>query len=383
MTTTELAPARQGTGGRWHGAVPRAATLSARIRISGLMRAPAADRRGAGRAAEDRPERTPGPPESESKRRYRAFCEPPSPIPIFSRDWWMDALVGPEGWDVALVEKHGQIVGSMVFTVGRRLGFNWSSHPPLTQILGPWVRPAGGKATTALAFEKDVLGALADALPPFAHFVQNWHHSQTNWLPFYWRGFSQTTRYTYVLPGLVEEKEIWTGMDGSVRSHIRKASSRFGLKVRADRSLDDFLPLNRMTYGRQQLAVPYGDALVRRLDAACAARNCRRILIAEDAQGRRHAGEYLVWDEHSAYCLMGGSDPELRNSGATGLCLWEAIRFASGVTQSFDFCGSMIESIERQFRAFGAERRPYFRVWKTRSRTLQAVLGLESYFSAR
>jgi hypothetical protein len=97
---------------------------------------------------------------------------------------------------------------------------------------------------------------------------------------------------------------------------------------------------------------------VQRIEAACRERAQSRILIAEDAQGRAHAGCYLVWDSESAYYLLGGGDPELRNSGAMSLVMWEAIRFSAEVSDSFDFEGSMIESIERFFRAFGALQTP-------------------------
>jgi len=34
---------------------------------------------------------------------------------------------------------------------------------------------------------------------------------------------------------------------------------------------------------------------------------------------------------------MGDGDPESRNSGATNLLLWEAIKFCSKVTKEFNF----------------------------------------------
>jgi hypothetical protein len=94
-------------------------------------------------------------------------------------------------------------------------------------------------------------------------------------------------------------------------------------------------------------------------------RVARKIFIAEDDQGRRHAGVYMVWDENSAYYLMGGGDPALRNGGAASLCMWEAVKYASTVARSFDFEGSMLESVERFFRGGGAVQMPYFSVWKT------------------
>ena len=72
-----------------------------------------------------------------------------------------------------------------------------------------------------------------------------------------------------------------------------------------------------------------------------------------DSQGRIHAASYFVYDEKCCYYLIGGGDPELRTSGASSLLMWEGIKFASTVSGSFDFEGSMIEPIERFFRAFG------------------------------
>ena len=65
-----------------------------------------------------------------------------------------------------------------------------------------------------------------------------------------------------------------------------------------------------------------------------------------------------------AYYLQGGNHPDLRNSGAASLVMWEAIQFASTVTQQFNFAGSMIPSIERFFRGFGATQVPYFSIYK-------------------
>jgi hypothetical protein len=312
---------------------------------------------------------------------YRLACEREPDIPLFSRPWWLDATAGELGWDVALIhDQGGNILASMPYTDERRYGLRMSSQPPFTQVLGPWIRTADAPSHKLLAGEKDLFQALIDQLPPFDSFTQNWHYSRTNWLPFYWRGFRQTTRYTYLLPDLTNADALWAGMGSNIKGDIKKASGRFGLKVRTDLTLDDFMKLNRMVFERQGKALPYEEAIIARLDAACAERGVRRIFIAEDDEGRHHAGVYVVWDADSAYYLMGGGDPELRKSGATSLCLWEAIKFASTVTRKFDFEGSMIESVERFFRAFGAEQTPYFQVSRDSSllwRTARFAMSLK------
>jgi lipid II:glycine glycyltransferase (peptidoglycan interpeptide bridge formation enzyme) len=312
-----------------------------------------------------------------SKDVYREFSAGEPSIPIFSKGWWLDASAGPDGWNVAIVVRDGRIVASMPYVLHRRYGLRVIGQPPLTQKHGPWYRPSDGRPAAKLAHEKNLLSDLIDQLPPFDHFTQNWHYTCTNWLPFSWNGFQQTTRYTYILHSLDTEDKVWADFENSTRAECRKASERYKLRVRDDLPLDAFLNLNRLTYRRQGKPVPYSDEYVKRLDAACAVRDCRRIFIAEDQEGRHHAGNYIVWDEMSAYGLMAGSEPQFRNSGASSLCQWAAIRHAAGVTQCFDFTGSMIEPVERFFRGFGAVQTPYFNLRKTPSallRTRQALL---------
>lgn len=320
---------------------------------------------------------------NSAANKYRSLCTQEPTIPLFSQAWWLDATAGEGAWDAALVEKGDAIVASMPYVPRKRYGLTLLGQPVLTQTLGPWLRETGGKSSTKLAQQKDWLQALIAQLPPFAHFTQNWHWQMGNWLPFYWAGFQQTTRYTYILHALGDEETLWQGLQENIRREINKARNRFKLCVRDDLTVDDFLVLNRMTFARQNMALPYTEAFVHKLDQACIGRHARKIFIAEDEQGRRHAGVYLVWDGNSAYYLMGGGDPELRNSGATSLCMWEAIKFAATVTQRFDFEGSMIEPVEKFFRAFGAQQTPYFTVSKTPSRLLKTALFLRSFKGAQ
>lgn len=317
------------------------------------------------------------------KPEYRRLCEREASIPLFLRDWWLDATCGENGWDVALAGKGSEISAALPYRFQRRRGFRVLSQPQQTPFLGPWLRNTGAKKANDYGRQKELMTALVDALPAYDHYVQNWSPKITNWLPFYWRGFQQSTRYTYILQDLSDEAALWKGMRENIRTDVRKAENRFRLAVDAHACLDEFLRLNDKTFARQGRSRPYTDDYVRRIDEACAARGCRRIFVARDPEGRAHAGVYIIWDEESAYYLMGGGDPELRNSGATSLCMWEAIRFASGVTRRFDFEGSMMEPVERFFRAFGAEQTPYFNVSRTPSRLLAGLQAARSWMTGK
>lgn len=312
-----------------------------------------------------------------NKEKYRVLCESESSIPIFSKDWWLDSVAGGN-WDVAIVEKDGEILASMPYVVKKRYGFTVLYQPPLTQNLGPWLRPSTAKYTRQLSQQKGLLQKLFSQLPQFDYFQQNWHYTRTNWLPVFWLGFEQTTRYTYRVESLEDLDKVWKECEANIRTDVRKAQNKEGVKIRADLSLDDFLNLNEKVFSRQSMALPYTRDFVYKLDAAAKANGARKIFIAEDEQGRHHAAVYLVWDDNSAYYLMGGGDPDLRNSGATSLCMWEAIQFASTVSKSFDFEGSMIEPVERFVRAFGATQTPYYSISKTNSKLIKTYRFLQN-----
>lgn len=319
--------------------------------------------------------------DSSSKNKYRLFCEKESGVPIFSRPWWLDAVCGANGWRVALAEKGNRIVASMPYYIHKSKGLKQLSMPSLTQTLGPYMTLSTAKYAKQLAREKDLMTALIEQLPKFDRFSQNFHYTVTNWLPFFWQGFAQTTRYTYVIEDLTDLDYVWSEIQSKIKTDIRKAGKILDVQNNPDPA--GFYRINEMTFQRQGRKIPYGYDFFKRLDNACAQQNARQMFFAVDSQQRFHAAVYVIWDENSAYYLMGGADPALRNSGATSLLMWEAIQFAATVTRKFDFEGSMIEPVERFFRAFGAKQIPYFNVSKLspRMKFLQAGRDLAQAFS--
>ena len=298
---------------------------------------------------------------------------------IFQQPWWLDA-VAPGAWNAVTLEKGGQIYARLPYVIYRKGGLRLSMLPPFTQTLGHWIDLPDGKYATRLSREKEYVTELIDKLPKFDYFKQNLHYSHTNWLPYYWKGFEQTTRYTYVIDDISDPDTVWGEIKGNIRREIRKAQKK--LEVRTDRSLKEFWDINLKTFTRQGTKPDYNFKQLQRLDEACRAHQARKIFYAVDSNERIHAVLYLIWDHRSAYYLMGGADPDLRNSGASSLLMWEAIKFASTVTSKFDFEGSMIEPIERFFRGFGAHQKRYFRISRMSRKMKLLKTGVDVFKTA-
>lgn len=263
----------------------------------------------------------------------------------------------------------------------KKYGFRIISTPLLTPWLGPWIKPAERKIYESIARENEIMQELINQLPKYDSFQQFWEPSLTNWLPFFWSGFSSSLHNTYRLQSLRSRSLSLDEFRPNIRWEIRKAVNRYGLRLRETSSIEDFISLNTQTYQRQEKKVPYSDELVRQLDAACVQRDARKILIAEDEAGNPHAGVYIVWDSQCAYLLMSGGNPYLRGSGATAFCVYEAVRFSASIVDNFDFEGSMVKKIEVFFRGFGAKQVPYMSLTRTPSKMLRLIRVLREIAS--
>jgi lipid II:glycine glycyltransferase (peptidoglycan interpeptide bridge formation enzyme) len=312
-------------------------------------------------------------PMGDKKELYRKFCSQEKELPVFLKDWWLDAACGSSGWDVAVYENAGEIYGVMPYPVRKRWGMTSIAMPRITNFIGPWIKyPPDQKYASRLSHEMEVLRELVAQLPAFSFYRQRFHYSIKNWLPFYWAKFDQTTRYSYIVQ-LDSLDAVFAGFKSNIRGKIRKAEKE--VRVSFDFSLKDFDRLHGMTFKRQGLQLPFTFDYLQRLDNALDKNGSRKIFFAVDEQNRLHSAAYLTWDGTSSYLHMVGEDPELRNSGAGILLVWEAMKYTHTVLglKKFDFLGSMIEPIEIVRRSFGAEQVPYFQVKKINSTLLRLL----------
>lgn len=317
------------------------------------------------------------------KEKYRELCKCEKSIPIFSKYWWMDAVCGEINWDVLLVEKGAQIVASLPYYLRKRGKRREITQPPLTQINGIWIKyPPNQKYCKKLAYEKKVMTEIINQLDELNldYYNQNFHYSITNWLPFYWKGFKQTTRYTYVIENLANLDYIYKEFDPNLRNDIKKAKRNVIIKQDCD--METFYKINTKTFERQNINVSFSLELLKNLDKVCKKNNCSKIFYAIDKFENIHAAIYIIWDENAAYYLLGGGDPKYRNSQATSLLMVEAIKYSSEVTKMFNFEGTMIETVERFFRAFGAIQKPYFNINKNyRKENIFRIIVRDIYYN--
>lgn len=296
-----------------------------------------------------------------SKDLYRALCKEESSIPVFSRDWWLDAACGDD-WEVLLNEKNDKVYAAMpLYMPCKRI----ISMPHYTQTMGVWFAAAADDAKYASLLEQRqaICKSFIEKLTPYRSFLQNFGHAFTDWLPFYWDGYSQTTRYTYILHDIKDTARLLSVMSRQTRRNLKNAEE-YPITVRGGVSASDFLKIQALTFERQQKKNTQSSVVLRRIIDAARKKEQGDIFGGYDTDGRLHAVAFVVWQDSSAYYIAGGGDPALRASGAHSRVLWEAVKYVSQYTDTFDFEGSMIPGVERFFREFGAVQTPYFNISK-------------------
>ena len=305
----------------------------------------------------------------ENNIRYREFCDKENNIPLFSQPWWLDAVCGQDNWSVALVEKGGNIFASMPYYIEKKYGQTIIKHPKLTQTLGIYFKyPKNQKYYKKLSFEKEMITKLIEQLPKFDKFTKSFDYHTTNLLPFHWKGFSLNVNYTYTIEKLSME-ELEKGFETDIRRRRRKAEE-YGVKVYESDDIEKFYELNNMTFIRQKATIPYSLEFVKKVYTTTQTNKASKIFFAE-YNNQIIAASFLVFDKKNLYYIMGGIDPDKRDLGGMDMVQYESIKFALESDRVFDFEGSMIESIEKYVRSFGAIQKPYFQVSKIDSKILK------------
>lgn len=298
---------------------------------------------------------------------YRQLCQNRPDIPLFMQAWWLDATNMP--WDVILFEHKNQIAGFYVYSYVKKWGKTLITQPMLTQYSGPFLFiPDGISLTQKYSLENKVYHYFIEQLEAKKyHFIeQNWHHSQQNWQPFYWQGFKESSRYTFVLENLQVE-EIRQALSPDKKNKLNKAQT---LQLRLDTSCQAFYSLCKQHIQAKGKAIFYSLETFQKLHDAAKQRQQGQILSLHDSAGHIHAALWVVWDSQAAYHLIMPIVPTHRNSGASTRLIFEAIHFLQGKTKQYDFEGSMIQGVALHNQSFGAKQVMFHQIQKSHSKLL-------------
>ena len=306
---------------------------------------------------------------TDSMKAYRAFANGVQDLPVFVQPWYLDA-VASNRWGAAVVERGGQPAAVQPWFAKRLGPWNVIAMPPLCKFMGPYFAPPFRSVRSIYKLSDQLI----QGLPRHALFRQNFHYSYTNWLPYYWKGFRQTTRYSYVLENIQDLTAVRANFSTDYRNNkIPKAEQVVGLVD--DLQSEHLHRLLEMTYARQSMKSGISSGYIDHIYSEADRNQAGKLLFALDRKGDVHAGLFMLRDRDTAYLLLAADDPRYRQHGAGVWLIWQAIRFAAEAwkVSRFDFLGSVKQSIEQSRRQFGGQAVPYHAIERFNSRMLFAI----------
>lgn len=308
---------------------------------------------------------------SEKIEVYQTLCDQGKITALFMQPWWLEAT---GEWDVALAFRNEQVAGAMPYTKGKRWGIPMITMPAMTHHLLLWMdKPPNISDRKWLTREKQIIWLLIDDLPSYGYFSMVFEErSFNNWLPFHWKGFRQEMRYTFEIQR-TDNETFDQQINRNLKRNIRASDTALEIGYSVD--ADSFYTICSQTYKRQNMKMPYTADLFSKLDQAIIHHEAGVKIGAFNQAQELIAVAYLLWDQDRAYYFLAGDTDAGRKSGASILLCKEALRmtFEDKKLMTFDFCGSMIESITEVRRQFGAKPVGLMKIFRARYKWLELL----------
>lgn len=284
---------------------------------------------------------------------------------IFDYSWWADILTEGDFKICAILDDDNAIVAGVVLPF---LGRGKVSMPILTQSMGilfeDFSKQNNIRLQKQMTKQKEYTNTIWDYIEKdVKSFALQFNYHYDYWSPLYWKGCEQTTKYTYVIDYSdyipAEEFKRFSKGHKWILNRVEKKSD---LKVLETDHVDEYLRESLKTYERQGTKRAYSDEVVKSLCEELKKRNMMKIFKCVDPQDRIHGIAIFIYDHREVYYWLGASDAELRESGGHTYLVWHAIQYFADKVSAFNFGGSMIEAVEKNFRNFSSVPKSYYHI---------------------
>lgn len=279
-----------------------------------------------------------------------------SNVPLYHQPWWLDSVC--KNWDIIVLRDKEKVVLTCP------IPYNGKTivPPPYTQFLGPHFHQEEYLTNPSKYYQS--IEKVIEAYPDFDFFNQKTSTKITNWLPWHWKDFSQTTRYTYKIKNLSNFSLVESNFKDTLKRNIKNAEKEFTVSNFDDAELFYEIFSEKFKAGKNTDVIPK-KPLIELINQSIEHQQGK--LYFSEKDGKAEAGIFVCHDKDTAYYIAGGIRISCNHNGALSLLFYETLKDYSKTHQAFDFEGSMIKGVERYFRSFGAEIHPYFEISKNRS----------------
>lgn len=284
---------------------------------------------------------------------------------VFNSPEWLSLYTKDKLSVWGVFNKNNEIIGCFTTYKYKRMRlFGQLAAAPFTQNNGLFVEDNTSNPAQKNTFNKKVLELVRSFLDnqKLNIITFSFPTCYVDMQPFSWGGYKVIAKYTYLLDLKLSDEVLMGNMSSERRKNIRKAL-KDGIEVKRVENSEELNSLIKQTFKKQKANVDV--SILDRILTQFSSSKKSYSFMAYSAKGVPLAANFCVFDNDKAYYLLGGYNSEEKHEGAGALAMWEAIKYAKekGIN-TFDFEGSMISRVEKFFRGFGGEIRPYYTVNK-------------------
>lgn len=277
---------------------------------------------------------------------------------VFEQPWWLN-IAAKDRWNEIFLNLEDGKVARFVYCYDKKKKDIYM--PKNTQNLGVYI---SNEQELGLRERKDIYYQMLDRLPKFKKLNIRLNVNNDYVLPFFWRDFFITPNFTYRINDLSNIDLIYSNFSDQAKKNIKTASKKVNIEF--SDNIDILIELIRNTYLMQNRKISNEYIqFIKNVFKLAGENKASKLIYAKDNEGNYHSGTLFVYDKNVTYYLLAGSNSEYnKKSRANTLIIWEGIKFASTVSNVFDFEGSMIESIESFVKQFGGKPTVYYTIEK-------------------
>lgn len=281
-------------------------------------------------------------------------------IPYYASSKWL-SIYGSSIEIVGIFDEGKNVLGYFFIYLGKSFGQSFGITPPYTQHIGLTFKHSASNKSSVNSLFKNLHEEIANYMLNKELMLFNivFPREYFDAQPYLWKNCETSLKYTYHIDLTQSIETIESNFSAERRKNISKAK-KDGLEAKLSYN---FPLLYEMTY--QTLAIKKADSnseILRNLFFDFAREeNAFGYISYKD--NKPSAMVFLVTDKQTAYYLFGSFDKENQHEGAGALAMLSSIEHAKNLgIKLFDFSGSMIPSVEKYFRGFGANLIPMMQI---------------------
>jgi hypothetical protein len=272
-----------------------------------------------------------------------------------------------EAWEAIIVfDENSDYVAIMPLRAGSKYIFKHYLQPVLAKYWGIVIKSIFKKNNYELiSYKKEVIKLMVETIPKNDYFVYNHHPNHNYLLPYYWKGYDMTAKYTFRIDLYNKDySDIRSNeFEYQARADINKAI-REGITIEIG-DINDLIQILQLNNTEKNIVLDdkYFPSLIQIYNNH---HDGKIVVLKAILNGELIGASMVGFYRNEAYYMYSNFDKKYKKISPLGLLTEECIKLAIDKNCIvFDFVGMMDEKIEFYWRKFGANPVTYIQISKT------------------